>query len=232
MVFDVPKTPVWTLGGITNKAQIVHGVKKLEVEPSLVTVNYFPYVHNQDELVRNLGTDSPDGTWTSRYNGKDIRGQSVWRRAVPRITRAVFHFNAGTRMAPDKRESATAPNELKAEVRLGYDPWDWGPSNNMRGNRPTFRVDIYGENLWGVHYPWIDPRTRLELDDNYYICGNGERNAGWTACLGKAGGVVGISYGVNIWNGVKPGTKMLFLDGVPVTFELVVPNLCGQGSTR
>jgi len=223
----------WTLSGISNKAQgsrgqIVHGVGKLEVEPSLVKIDYFPYVHNQDEVVRNLGTDSPGGTWTSSHNGKDINGQSVWRRAVPQVTRAVFHFNLGTQ----KLESATAPNEHRAEVRMKYDSFWWGPDNNMRGNRPEFRVDIYGENLWGVHYPWIDPRTRLELEDEYYICGNGERNRGWTACLGQAGGVVGISYGLNIWNGVKPGTKMLFLDGVPVTFELVVPNLCGQGTTR
>ena len=235
--FGRPDMATWSLGGIANNTQgsrpeIVHKVDKLEVEPSLVKINYFPYVRNQGEVVRNLGTDSPEGSWTSRYNGKDMKGQSVWRRAVPKVTRAVFHFNPGAKFRPVMQESATAPNERRAEVRLQYDAWDWGPKNDMRGNRPGFRVDIYGENLWGVHYPWIDPRTRLELDDNYYICGNGERNKGWTACIGQRGGVVGISYDLNIWDGVKPGTKMLFLDGVPVTFELVVPSLCGQGATR
>jgi len=215
-----------TQGG--SRGEIVHGVQKLEVESSGMRINYFPYVREQGEVVRNLAADSLGGIWTARYNGKDMKGQSVWSRAVPNVTRAVFRVGAG----PDKRESATRPNEHRAEVRMKYDAFYWGPDNDMRGNRPEFRVDIYGENLWGVHYPWIDPRTRLELEDQYYICGNGERNSGWTACSGQAGGVVGISYGVNVWNGVKPGTKMLFLDGVAITFELVVPSLCGQGTTR
>jgi hypothetical protein len=199
---------------------------KITVGSSGINIKYGYYIFGQKSQLKLNGENNLRGTWTGHHKGEDISGQVIWKRAIPKINRAVFRFT-------DKRggqerivESSMSMSSVPpTEVAMQYDRDVWGQENNTRGNRPRFYVDIYGENLWGLHYQWIDRKTALEFSRPNYICGDGSRNRDWVYCKND---VVGVSYEVIIWSWIKNGMKTLYLDGIPIPFEMKIIGLSNK----
>jgi hypothetical protein len=212
----------WFMNGLAYYSSGEHSQiynNRLTVESSGINMDYYK------QRLQINGENNLHGTWTGYHNGEDISGQANWRRALPKINRAVFRFNANKRGEPERFiESQMSLGGQPTEVKMWYDGNWWGQGNNMRGNRPRFRVDIYGENLWGLHYQWIDRKTGLELAYPIFICGDGTRTKAWKYCTNGLD-VVGISYEVIIWHWVKPGMKTIYLDGTPITFDMKIIGL-------
>ena len=160
------------------------------------------------------GENSATGGWS--YG--DAKGKASWRKVVANITYV---------QAPRRRADGTigadrrAPGDLLT-FRTTYAP----PSINMRGNRPEFVIDLYGENMWGHHRYFMPRETGLEIDGHSFICGNGSTmNSGrWNmSCLGS-GGVAGIRLYINTWAHAAPGLKILEFDGQKIPFLLEIEN--------
>lgn len=161
---------------------------------------------------------SSENTATGSWSYGDASGKASWRKVVSSITQVhAPRRRADGTMGFDRR----APGDLLT-FNTTYEP----PSNNMRGNRPEFAIDLYGENMWGHHRYSMPRETGLEIGGHSFICGDGSTISSnrWNmSCLG-AGGVVGVRIDVNVWAHAAPGLKVLEFDGQKIPFLLDVEN--------
>lgn len=165
-----------------------------------------------EEIVRFL--PGSDVAW-----GETDRGtKSHWQRVHSEIDRIVFRTGEDEKTFTEWRPGAPPP-----KVVMEYtDVWERG---RIRANRPEFYIRIYGKNLWGFHYPWIDRDADLELHGERYVCadGSGWQYYSWDSqyCITR-GGTRFLDLIVKIWHDVQPGPKTFYFDGTSVPFDLVV----------
>ena len=153
-----------------------------------------------ESAVEPAGPDTITGSWS--YH--DAGGAERWRRAIPKITRVKF--------------ISDVEHELDFDAGLGrveksYSDYWWGPSNDMRGNRPSFWVEVYGENLWGHHVANIVDEPDLEPLGSSYI---------WDETADVPQHIVGLKFQIVIWPQFAPGRKTLLVDDMPIPFDLIV----------
>jgi hypothetical protein len=178
--------------------------------------------------LRQTGLNELRGRWSWTDRG----GAEVWRRASPRITRVVFRgvsywgYDArlATYDAPSSQLRSEWPGETPSRVEGTYGG-NWGPGIDMRGKRPTFKVEIYGENLWGHHIIDVGGAVDLEpLSYWTYIMQDGGR---YSSLANRVQEVEGIELTVVIWSKVRPGTYALRVDGISIPFEIVTKGYPG-----
>lgn len=159
--------------------------------------------------LKQVGPDEIRGQWN--YQEK-YGGAEVWRRVQPEITRVVL----SSKVADDYN-----PGDRPGRVEMTYDGYWWGPTSDMRANRPSFNFTIYGENLWGHRRIRIEPKSNSEniVEWDLELRGAGRiRVAGH----GPPSDVVGLSMEVLAWAGAVPGRKTLYIDDVAVPFDFIV----------
>lgn len=141
------------------------------------------------------------GRWR---DGKET-GQVVARRVLPALSRVD---------AKSDIETTARPGQA-ARIERTYDPFWWGESNTMLGNRPGFSMRVFGNRFTRWQRAFLDPATRLEISDIDPIFG--------TDAAGKrAERVIGYRISIATRPGVQPGRYTLHLDTMPVPFDLVV----------
>ncbi len=181
--------------------------------------------------LRATGPNAMSGSWSTPHENPEDRktGAEVWRRVTPRISRIVFKGVSHYEYAPDfapyddpaaQTESVATPGGKPGRVEGTYGSGrGWSAGNDMRGNRPKFKVEIYGENLWGHHL--IDVGGALDLEPlpewRTFILEDGSTHT----APSNPTRVAGIVADVVIWPEARPGEKELWVDGVAYPFELV-----------
>jgi hypothetical protein len=104
----------------------------------------------------------------------------------------------------------------------------------MRGNLPTIHLEIFGANMRGagplpVVLDW--DQTRLEVQDYCYLYekpfAEGQRHgcASWGNASDTYGEIIGLRVEINVVHGATPAVKTLWIGGVPVSFDLRLPDL-------
>jgi hypothetical protein len=150
------------------------------------------------------------GQWT--YN--DRTGPETWTRIDPLI------------------ERVDAFSQVEDSVKLGERPVRVVSNFNadpdaMRGNVPSFHLEVRGKNLFGPVYYWVPPSSGLELGSRfYYMCtlkdGTEWYNTTYGRCIGDGVEVDGLQLEVNVWN-AKPGTYTMLVNGVEIAIALELP---------
>jgi hypothetical protein len=146
--------------------------------------------------MRIMGPNLVRGRWSDGQQG----GEVVWQRVRPQVLEV--HITGD-------RKDVYNPARRAGRVETTYDEFWWGPQNNMRGNRPSFRIDLYGEGLWGHHVGWVD---RIDLEGYRLQQIRGE----------VTGEVLGFTMEVRIWQQVRPGRAELLLNGEMIPFDLII----------
>jgi|GEM_PF-5010022 len=157
------------------------------------------------------GDDRMHGTWVLGSGDQKATGELVFERLKPTITAVEFKSNV------TDRTDLSRPGC----VVLDYSGESWGPGNEMRGNRPGFTVNVYGDDFYWFaldHYRfWMDPESHLDLGGapgspifELDADGNPTRK------------LIGVSVRVDIWPGSEWGQKSLFVNGQPITFDYYV----------
>ena len=145
-----------------------------------------------------------------RWSYRDAGGAVVWRKAIPKITRIKFTSDIVSEVA-----FGVAPGRVEGTFHES----SWGPGNDMRGNRPRFTIEFYGENLWGHHDIDLLGDPALELWPVYYLFENGRNN------IWMVGKPIGITFTVCIWDKFTPGQKTLVVDGMEIPFDFIVKGM-------
>ena len=150
-----------------------------------------------------------DSGFFGRWVYGDEGGSEYWTRVESQITRVSGEGAQGFEV----REVGDPITLTTPYVDEGY---------YMRGNRLAVQLHLYGEDLWGRHYPWISRRSGLELDRVSYICyGGDETSRSDDYCSGR-GGVIGLSISLNVWYDARSGLQKLYVDGLEIPFYLEV----------
>ncbi len=150
-----------------------------------------------------------DGSWTVVIDGKEKTGKAIFTRARPKIKTIKFISTIKDSVGPEE----------KGCVALNYSANDYGPGNDMRGNRPGFDVEFYGDfsRFASGHYSmWLDPATRLEINSYPDPIFATDKDGKQTTKL------IGLRLHVNVWPGSVWGPKTLYFAGQPITFDYYV----------
>lgn len=152
------------------------------------------------------------GEWSY---GEDKKGREIWTRVRPKVT-----------------ETETWIGETPERKPIGDPVTVTGPYSDaswyMRGNRPTVYLNLYGENMWGLHYFWLPRESDIEISGLNYICQmqNGEGyplHSNYHVCMSQ-GGVLGVQLPLILWPNAKPGPHTLYFNDQEIVFNL---NLTG-----
>ena len=159
--------------------------------------------------VEAVSDDFLTGKWTYR----ERTGSETWTRIEPVVERIDAY---------SKIEDSALMGERPVKVLSGFNP----KSDAMRGNVPSFYLEVRGKALFGSHYYWFPPSSGLEIVGFYYMCTlpDGEKwyNRTYGRCLGSGVEVDGLQFEIKVWN-AKPGTHAMLLNGVeiPIDLELI-----------
>lgn len=164
------------------------------------------------------------------YENVPLEGGEVWRRALPYIKRVVFKGVSFYDYSAQFTQYDDPSSTVESETTLGGRPGrvegrygsvkGWGPDNDMRGNRPKFKIQIYGENLWGHHLIDLGGAVDLEpLPYWTYIMKGGGR---YSSLHNRLQEVEGIELEVVIWPKARPGRYAVRVDGISIPFDLVI----------
>jgi hypothetical protein len=154
-----------------------------------------------ESVVQQAGDNEMRGRWT--YEGEE--GIATWRRAIPKITRVKFISDV---------EDEVSYGARPGRVQDTFHSFWWGPTNDMTGNRPSFWIEVYGDNLWGHHT--VDLGGELDLQPCAFSYIEDED------AVGLPDKAVGLKVEVLIWPAFRPGRKTLFVDGMEIPFDLIV----------
>ncbi len=211
----------WLVSGKRWGHQTITKEKPHDIPPGFINVTasgnfkipqpqHYPF----PEISARFDPANPDnftGTWSLIWRGKTFKtGKATFTRIVPKITKVKYISTLKHEVGAD--EIGCAAPKYRG----------WGKGNNMPGNRPTFNVEIYGENFfWHAekHYKiFIDPETGLQVTSGYpkVIFA---RNPNGKPDLSK---VVGLLVNFTIWSQSKWGPKRFFVEGQPITFDFYV----------
>jgi hypothetical protein len=155
------------------------------------------------------------GRW---QDAKKNRGGMQWRRLVPKIRTVSI---AGVRSSGgnlyknqqrDARRYSDIPPTLTLPLSLKKD-FHAKANSSMRGNRPGFILNIFGDEMWGQHYVWIDPASDIEITHL------GAKPISYVAKDGRIR-TVGSKVYMNLWQEVKEGPHTLYFDGQPIVFNV------------
>jgi hypothetical protein len=153
--------------------------------------------------------DSISGSW--KY-GDDNNGAEIWVRVKGEVQSVGRVTEAG--------EVIKAVGDA-----VVFDTNYAGHGNNMRGNRDSIYIRLYGDNLWGMHRMFLPRSSDLELYSMRYICQAGEytTHSNWMVCMSQ-GGVRGVQIEINIWPQAESKQHVLYFDGQEIPFFLNVIN--------
>lgn len=187
-----------------------YSTSTIEISPSgeiRIEHPYFVLGHwGGSSVLTQVSDDEIRGRWTYA----DKSGVEVWRRVRATLTSAAFDSGGEPKPEHVPLPSGGAP---AGRIEKKFDAFWWGPSSMMRGNRPSFRIEVRGENLWGHHVVELEDELDLEQLDHRPVR---EEN------VGRPGRIVGLSIELVVWPRCRPGRKTLLIDGNPVVFDLVV----------
>lgn len=197
----------WSLGGWWGKN---YGEGYASIDPTVsgnnkITIDHPYYILGHwggDSVVQLAGPNKIMGKWKYRDKG----GTEIWTKAIPKITRVKFLSEI---------ENEVVYGTVPGRVENTYSGYVWKDWNDMRGNRPRFWIEIYGENLWGDHAIDLCGAEGLEPREYSYIR---------DAASNLPGGVVGIKFTVIIWPHFKLGRKTIFVDGMKIPFVFILKN--------
>ncbi len=204
-VYNRKKNAGWSLDGWRGEnydygyntiTPVVSGNRSIEIEHPYFILGHW----GGSSTVELVAPDKITGLWKYKDNG----GKEIWTKAAPKITRVKF--------LSDIDSEVTEGNV--GRVEKSYDSYWWSAAVDMRGNRPDFDIEIYGENLWGHHVIDLDGAVDLEPRGYSHMW---DENA-----LGRPGRIIGLKLEVVIWEQFVPGRKTLFIDGKKIPFDFVV----------
>lgn len=212
-------TPVWTYGMIETapgkppRFKHFDGTKQAELIDRGLQVNAGSLGAGGETLTIQLKPDANAGVSAS-WVMKDRSGKADLTKRPPRIKTAFFYATSSKTDHVDTVPFGTRPGNIvkTAPLTCGF--------GNMRGNCPTFWIDLIGENLIGRHPFWLDPASRLEIETKW-ICKDETTVSDWHTCL-HFGGNVGVRIKGYIHNNARSGEHTLWVYGQPVRFKFTV----------
>jgi hypothetical protein len=180
----------WSYVRPDDAAWLEYNYAKVAYQPSgeMTLTGYWGRV----STFRPVSRDMMHGTWV--HGGRS--GEETWRRLSPRITAIEFGG-----LTPNRVANGDGPGRL----HFNYDG-----SDGMRGNKREFEIRIFGENLWGYHYVWVEG-TDIEAYWSWPIT---------DPAANVPGNVIGLKLRGYVWSKVTPGTKQLHVDGLTIPFQL------------
>jgi hypothetical protein len=206
-----------------------------EVAPGRVAVDWEYGVPGESILVAG-GDRNLYGVWQEDENVSS----ETWTRVEARPDRWSVGWTdpySGPRIFPGADEQDITAIEGSRRITAVYHS-RW-PNRTSRGSRPTFRINLFGEDMWGVHYVRLtgpvtsETGTTIGLEPRplEYICeqddGSWRRlTTDWWICGGGAN-VIGFSVPLVIWPETEPGDYILWINGRPYPFELDVRDYPG-----
>ena len=123
------------------------------------------------------------------------------------------------------------PDDFGHRTRAGrLERWHpIGCGGGSTGNCSVVYVSVYGAHFIGAHDVWIDPATRIEIDEAKWICADGEtEGSAWYKCgMGNLPGetIAGIQIRLILRGGLTSRPVILWIDGQPIPIDLVVHGL-------
>lgn len=144
--------------------------------------------------LRFVGPDTLRGSWKH----KDNSGEEIWQRLTPRITAIEF---AG------KTTDRVVPGDQLGRLHVNYEGGD-----GMRGNKRSFEVRIFGENLWGRHHVWIEG---VDVEAYWLTPIHDDK-------IGPERKIIGLKLRGYVWSGVSPGRKNLRFNNLTIPFFLAL----------
>ena len=219
-----PAHGVWRLLNVADFAPTTFSIPFVIEEDGFVTsrAGQFDYCNCGQVKWRVRPTGDPNmmvGEW--RYG--DESGDSVWRkRSGAGVIRSVSIHSAFSNEAgewiDDQVEYGSRAGRLDRTYPVGC-------GAGMRGNCSSLYVTIFGENFAGAHDVWVDPATRLELNEATWVCKNGVNPGGsrWDECgmsNNPGDSVAGIRIKFYLWDGMKPGQINIWVDDQPIPVNL------------
>lgn len=167
----------------------------------------------------------------------------IWTRVEARPDRwsiGVADRISGPLLFPGADARAIRPINEPMSVEAIYSE-GWSVSDDARGARPTFQLNLFGDDMWGVHYVGLTGpaasgpgmRSGLERRPFSFICegsnGTIRQVTDWWTCVGGSE-VTGISVPLVIWPETVPGRYILWLDGTSYPFDLRVEGWVGDSA--
>jgi len=194
------------VGSLTNHATIV---SQSTSDSSMSFLRGSTWPHTQVNLVSD-GDDYFNGEWERG----DQDGFEYWRRLEPKVTHIGASFIG---RAPYAQLENWYPISETAIFRTvgPYDPRMWRPENDLRGNRPVFRLFIAGENVWGfqdVSFPDAVDYEIAVQGDMAPFPNSSPGDPPW-----------GRWFRVVLWANATPGLKTLRINGEDFKINVVIP---------
>lgn len=166
------------------------------------------------------------GTWGGKSKGRvinndRIEGEWSYGKSGPEVWERVKSEVISVQSLSDRPRDTALLSSRPVRVKSQYS----GAGNDMRGNRPSFKLRLFGRELWGIHYVWMPPESDLELRSMRYICtlrsdGSGyPTHSTYSVCMSQ-GGVVGVEINIVVWSKAKPGRQFMYFDRQPIPFDL------------
>lgn len=151
-----------------------------------------------------------EGNWYHRENS----GFERWKRHRPIVSRIeVAPLPNKTNVHPWRAE---ADDEIIVEFSEPYSQGNWGKNAKLSANRPGFRLNIYGDFLWG--FQQVEFVDAIDFEPVTYTSEifsepleDGKRP------------VVGVSVDFRLWHHATPGEKTLRINGQDWKLRLEVP---------
>jgi hypothetical protein len=156
--------------------------------------------------VSRTGPNEIRGTWS--YGEK--RGETIMRRAIPRVT--AVEFSSNIRPQAEEKYRLASDRVLFGE-QVGKAEATYAAYGTMRGNMAQITIRVFGEHLWGHHVCWIEG-TDLEVPTISHIPAD--------KATPKPDHVIGLSLSVYAFSNASTGRKILHVDDIQIPFDLVM----------
>lgn len=149
----------------------------------------------------------------SQWAYGDQKGRETWTRVHPEVSEV------------ESRSPPSASRRRLGDPVTVTVPYS-GPGNDLRGNRPTAELRLYGRDLWGLQRYWMGKESGVEIGSLWYVCAKDDKGAlaetsDSSACLAK-GGVAGVVLPLVIWPDARSGPKVIRFNDQDIPFNLVV----------
>jgi len=194
------------LGRLTDHATVI---AQSTTDRSLSLLRGSTWPHTKVDLVAS-GEGEFEGVWERG----DQRGPELWRRLEPKVDFIGASLIGGDTYAPLEKWYRT-DEIVTINSADPYNPNDWPAENNMRGNRPGFRLFIAGEHFWGFQ--------EVSFPDavDYEIFSRG--NLAPFANSNPNDAPPGRLFNVYLWANATPGLKTLRINGEDFKVNIVIP---------
>ncbi|SDB58446.1 hypothetical protein [Bauldia litoralis] len=164
-----------------------------------------------------------EGVLIGRWSRDDKHADVAWRKIAPsRIESLTFNSNW------ERPDGSPVSDHIDYGQRAGRFEFGgpMGCGGGMRGNCHRVFLTIFGKNLAGPHSIWLDPESHLELIESHFVgvSGSSVPTVGYMkSVMRDQSETAAINLVFAVWDGIRPGSHVIWLDDIPIVFEINFP---------